>query len=157
MTEPDHEPLTIMVVEDEKNYRIVLARLFEKEGYRVLLADSPSSAMNLMRQYEVALILTDQRLPGNGGLLFCAMARAEFGDIPCLLFTANATRITRDDLSRAGVISCLSKPFDNQHMLKIVAEALQNKSRKEEVAAECCDEQIVARVNQKTCQKGVCN
>ena len=157
MTEPDHEPLTIMVVDDEKNYRIVLARLFEKEGYRVLLADCPSSAMNLMRQNEVALILTDQCLPGNGGLLFCAMAREEFGDIPCLLFTANATRITRNDLSRAGVVSCLSKPFDNQHMLKVVADALQEKFSGEGVDAECRDAQIVDRADQKTFQKGVCN
>lgn len=116
--------LTILVVDDEKNYRIVLARLFESVGYRVLLAESAAAAMALLRREPVALILSDQRMSGLHGLGFCAQVRQEIGPIPCILFTADAARISREEMLGCGVADCLSKPFDNRVILKMVAEAL---------------------------------
>ena len=50
---------SILVVDNEKNYRIVLSRILEGAGYLVLSADGPQSALELLCEQPVALIMTD--------------------------------------------------------------------------------------------------
>jgi len=119
----------ILVVDEEKNYRIVLARLFEGVGYQVFLADSPESAMALLQTEKVSLLLTDLQMAGMNGLDFCQRVNSEIGGIPTIVFTANASGFDRDAMSSAGVLNCLDKPFDNQVILNLVAEVLLNRSK----------------------------
>ena len=114
----------ILVVDDEKNYRFVLSRIFEGAGYQGMLADSAESAMGILQKENVSLILTDLRMAHMNGLGFCQKVRCEIGEIPTLVFTADASSLGRDEMSSAGVLSCLDKPFDNQVILDLVADIL---------------------------------
>ena len=129
MNKPSHERQKILVVDDEKNYRIVLARLFERVGYRVLLAESAETAMILLRNENVALILTDLQMYGMNGLDFCQRVRSEIGDIPMIAFTAEASRYGCDAMANAGVLACLDKPFDNQAIVTLVDDILLNQNK----------------------------
>lgn len=124
MNKPNHRGQKILVVDDEKNYRIVLARLFEGVGYQVLLADSAESAMMLLQDEKVSLLLTDLQMSGMNGLDFCRRVRSEIGDIPTIVFTAGTAGLGYGALSAAGVRACLDKPFDNQVILSMVGEIL---------------------------------
>lgn len=57
----------ILVVDDEKNYRIVLSRILEEAGHRVSLAENPFAALELLSHEGVALILSDLRMPHMDG------------------------------------------------------------------------------------------
>ena len=127
MNKPSHERQKILVVDDEKNYRIVFARLFEGVGYQVVLADSAESAMVLLRNEKVSLLLTDLQMYGMNGLDFCQRVRSEIGDIPTIVFSADASRLDYDSMSNAGILACLDKPFNNRVILTMVDDILLNR------------------------------
>ena len=129
MSSPDLIKQKILVVDNEKNYRIVLARLFEGVGYQVCLADSPDAAMILLQKEKIALLLTDLQMAGMDGLAFCRRVRNEIGDIPIIIFTADAKSYGEHALSDAGVLKCLDKPFDNQVILNHVADIFSRRGK----------------------------
>ena len=57
----------ILIVDDEAANLRALERLFRKD-HHVLTAESGSDALALLEQYDVALLVTDQRMPGMTGL-----------------------------------------------------------------------------------------
>ena len=59
---------SILVVDDEPNYQIVLSELLKDEGYEVFTADSAEAALPLLRTTDLDLVLTDMKMPGMDGL-----------------------------------------------------------------------------------------
>jgi signal transduction histidine kinase/CheY-like chemotaxis protein/predicted hydrocarbon binding protein len=58
---------TILVIEDEAALRRIVAVILEEQGYRVLVADGPESALELARTHPVDLVLTDVVMPRMSG------------------------------------------------------------------------------------------
>ncbi|MBE0576270.1 MAG: response regulator [Desulfuromonadales bacterium] len=117
--------LPILVVDDEKNYRIILSRILTGAGYQVLTADGLQAAMRLLREQPVALILSDMHMPEIGGLELCRLVSRDIGSIPFILFSAFISAHSRQQID-ATVDSwgSLSKPFDNQDVLSLIETVL---------------------------------
>jgi two-component system NtrC family response regulator len=114
----------ILVVDDEKNYRTILAQLLEGEGYRVSVAENPFAALELLGRESVALILSDLRMPRMDGMVFLQQVREDVGDVPFVILTAFATVETALAAMKAGAFDYLLKPFNNEEILQTVAKAL---------------------------------
>lgn len=117
----------ILVVDDEKNYRILLSRLLESAGYQVLVADSPVTAWKLLHREEISLVITDLCMPSTDAVSFCKQISAEYPAIPCIVFTAYSSRLAEQELKDIGVLDCIEKPFSNQMVLELVADVLAKK------------------------------
>jgi len=115
----------ILVVDDEKNYRMVLGRLLEEAGYRVSVADNPYAALELLARENVALIISDLRMPRMDGLAFLRQVREEYGDLPFIVMTAYATVETALEAMKLGAADYLLKPFQNDTVLLCVDKALR--------------------------------
>lgn len=61
------ETNTVLVIEDETDMRMLISRVLELEGYRVLQAEDGDAGLRLVRQSQVALVLLDLQLPGRSG------------------------------------------------------------------------------------------
>jgi two-component system NtrC family response regulator len=114
----------ILVVDDEKNYRIVLSRILEEAGHRVSVAENPFAALELLSHEGVALILSDLRMPHMDGMAFYQRVREGVGDVPFIVMTAYATVETALQAMKAGAFDYLMKPFQNEEILVIVEKAL---------------------------------
>lgn len=114
----------ILVVDDEKNYRAILAQLLEGEGYRVSVAENPFAALELLSRESVALILSDLRMPRMDGMAFLQQVRETVGEAPFVIMTAYATVETALAAMKAGAFDYLLKPFNNEDILQTVAKAL---------------------------------
>ena len=114
----------ILVVDDEKNYRVVLGRLLEEAGYRVSVADNPYAALELLARDNVALILSDLRMPHLDGLAFLRQVRDEHGDLPFIVMTAYASVETALAAMKLGAVDYLLKPFQNDAVLLCIDKAL---------------------------------
>ncbi len=114
----------ILVVDDEKNYRTILAQLLEGEGYRVSVAENPFAALELLGRESVALILSDLRMPRMDGMAFLQQVREDVGEVPFVILTAFATVETALAAMKAGAFDYLLKPFNNEEILQTVAKAL---------------------------------
>jgi len=115
----------ILVVDDEKNYRVVLGRLLEEAGYRVSVADNPYAALELLARENVALIVSDLRMPRMDGLAFLRQVREEQGDLPFIVMTAYASVATALEAMKLGAADYLLKPFQNDAVLLCVDKALR--------------------------------
>ena len=116
----------ILVVDDEKNYRTVLAQLLEDAGHRVSTADNPFAGLELLGRESVALILSDLRMPRMDGLTFLEEVRREVGEVPFVVLTAFATVETALTAMKAGAFDYLLKPCKNDEILLVVEKALED-------------------------------
>ena len=70
MTSVEDNPPVILLVDDEPRILSALQRLLRREGYRILTADSGASALSILDQESVNIILSDLRMPGMDGFAF---------------------------------------------------------------------------------------
>jgi two-component system NtrC family response regulator len=122
----------ILIVDDEKNYRIILSKLLCESGHRVSVVENPFAALDLLHKEEVALILSDLRMPHMDGMVFQQQVREEFGEIPFVFMTAFATVETALQAMKAGAFDYLIKPFQNDEILVVVDKALEYARLKKE-------------------------
>ena len=114
----------ILVVDDEKNYCVVLSHLLQEAGYRVSTAENAFAALELLQREGVSLILSDLKMPRMSGFeLYQAVVR-DMGDIPFIITTAFATVETALSAIKGGVFDYVLKPFNNEELLLTIKKAL---------------------------------
>ena len=127
MRDPFRVPLTdrptVLLVDDEPDILVALSDLLEDE-YRVLSTVSPQAALELLaREPEVAVIVSDQRMPGMTGDVFLARARA-VTTAEALLLTGYADLTAVVSALNDGRISgYLHKPWEPAALLAMIRQA----------------------------------
>ena len=116
---------TILVVDEEKNYRIILSSLLEKAGYRVVAVDGEAACLDLLSRERVDLVLTDLELHGCSGLAFCRRIHALSGGGPCILFCSYLSPRCLAEMRETGIIEYIAKPFDNCELLQLIRRVLR--------------------------------
>lgn len=114
----------ILVVDDEKNYRIVLKNLLEGANYRVLTADGSQGCLSILRNHTVDLVISDLHLTGVDGVGLCRQIYSELGPLPGILFSAYLSPRLLEKMAGTGIVACLSKPFDNHDLLLLIERVL---------------------------------
>ena len=59
---------TILIIDDEKNYLVILEALLSPEGYEIITEDDAINALRLIRETDLDLIITDMKMPGMNGI-----------------------------------------------------------------------------------------
>ena len=121
---------TILLVEDEKPVRQLVARVLEKRGYKILQAGSGAEAVEVWRHHkdDIALVLTDLIMPGamNGREL----AEALWMDRPKLkvIFSSGySADIVGKDFKLESEMNFLQKPYPPQTLALTVRRCLDEK------------------------------
>ncbi len=114
----------VMVVDDSLTVRRVTQRLLEREGYRVLLAKDGLDAMERLAGEELPhLVLSDIEMPRMDGfdLVRNLRADARLAGLPVIMITSRIAQKHRDYAQRLGVDDYLGKPYDEEHLLGLIA------------------------------------
>ena len=61
---------SILIVDDEPNYLIVLSELLREEGFEVYTAPGGKDGLAIIREYDLDLVITDMQMPEMDGLQF---------------------------------------------------------------------------------------
>ncbi|MCU0578267.1 MAG: sigma-54 dependent transcriptional regulator [Desulfobacterota bacterium] len=115
---------TLLVVDDEKNYLLVLKELLVEEGYEVLTAQSVQGALEILAETDPDLVLTDMKMPGMSGLELLERVKQKDPQMPVIMMTAFGTVEKAVEAMRKGAYDYITKPFDNEILKKTVATAL---------------------------------
>jgi two-component system response regulator PilR (NtrC family) len=115
---------SILIVDDEKSFREILEILFVNEGFTVFLAENISKAKYIVDNNHIDLILSDLVLGKESGLELIRYVSENNLKIPSLLITAYASPDTAMESIRLGVVDYISKPFDNDDLVKMVKNIL---------------------------------
>ncbi|WP_439497719.1 response regulator [Bosea sp. (in: a-proteobacteria)] len=133
---PDEAP-HILVVDDDRRLRDLLARFLGDHGYRVTTAASAAEADSRLAHLVFDAIVLDIMMPGENGFDFARRFRGLSG-VPILMLTARADSADRINGLELGVDDYLSKPFEPRELIlrlgnilkrTVVAEGGQSGSR----------------------------
>ena len=99
-----------------------MGRFLEKQGYGVVSAEDPVSALSLLEGRTVGMIITDLMMPHMDGIAFTERLKANPAtrEIPVILVTAWPDEATSDRGMRKGVALTLSKPIDFNRLLTLI-------------------------------------
>ncbi len=117
---------TILVVDDEPNYLIILSELLKEEGYEVFTADNGEKALQTVLNNDLDLVLTDMRMPGMDGLALLQASKEHNPDLPVIMVTAFGEVEKAVAAMRAGAFNYLSKPFSNDELLVSIRKAIEH-------------------------------
>jgi DNA-binding NtrC family response regulator len=118
----------LLLVEDDNAMREMLESLFRQEGYVVSEASSAVAALELVRQTDFDVVLSDIKMPGKSGLELVGELRELRPDTPVVLMTAFGSIDTAVDAMRAGAFGYTTKPFQPDEVLRTVKRALDRRS-----------------------------
>ena len=116
---------SILVVDDEKAQRDILAVILEGEGYTVETASNVLQALALYRTHPADLVLTDLSMPERGGLSLLEELRKLDAEALVVLITAYGTVGSAVQAMKHGAFDYLTKPLDREELLITVARALE--------------------------------
>ncbi|MBL8351061.1 MAG: response regulator [Burkholderiaceae bacterium] len=111
-------PPTVLVVDDSKVVRVKTGRLFEKQGWRVLLADDGQAALACLEDDAPDLLITDVEMPGLDGfaLTRCLRGQPRWAGLPVVMITSSDDK-HRAEAAAAGVDVLLGKPYADDALL----------------------------------------
>jgi DNA-binding NtrC family response regulator len=116
----------VLVVDDDAGIRESAVIALRKVGHRLLEADDAESALRLLREHRVDVVVSDIYMPGEDGLTLLK-AISERPDPPrVILMTARGTIETTALANRGGAFDYLAKPFDLSELIDRVAAASRN-------------------------------
>jgi putative nucleotidyltransferase with HDIG domain len=119
-------PQKMMIVDSEPADLRRLEKLFGLT-YHVLSAASGEEALRLLEQHDVALLITDHRLPGMTGTELLAQAAQLRPHMVRLILTAHAdAEALADAINRGQVYRYAKKPWDDEDLRLTVVRALQH-------------------------------
>ena len=120
---------TVLVVDDEPNLRRVLTAVLEREGHRILVADSGRDAVRKAKaEPRLDLLVTDYLMPDLNGLEVLEAVRKHHPDLRALLISGHGTVRSAVEAMRLGAFDFLTKPFDVEQVRDTVARALATPS-----------------------------
>jgi two-component system sensor histidine kinase/response regulator len=139
----------ILIVDDEAANLRALERLF-REDYEVLTAESGAKAVEVLREHDVAVLLTDQRMPEMTGIellmntislrpRMVRMILTGYTDVESLLTAINGGQVYK----------YIKKPWNNEELKATVARALEHyEANKESYEFALANERLVSRMKE---------
>lgn len=129
MTEIPTTPATddhghVLVVDDDPQIRLLVARFLQRHGYKVTGAPDGRVMLDVLRQAEIDLVILDLMLPGRSGFDLCGDVRAT-SQVPIMMLTARSEESDRVTGLEAGADDYVTKPFSPRELLARVRAVLR--------------------------------
>jgi CheY-like chemotaxis protein len=117
----------VMVVDDEESLRELVRAIFESEGFEVIDASSGIECIQKLEKIKPDIILMDMMMPGMSGREATEKIRQNYKtkDIKVVFLTvARFSETGKETLDKLNVADYITKPFDNDELVKKVKRLL---------------------------------
>jgi DNA-binding NtrC family response regulator len=126
---------SVLIVDDEKNIRLMAGTVLKKSGYHVISVASAAEALAEMRKTEFGLAVIDYMMPGMDGIGLVEQIRLQGNErTPMVLMTAFGSAEVAVKAMRAGAADYIAKPFTADELLHVVERNLRTQTLEREVA-----------------------
>ena len=123
----------ILVVDDLKDMRVLLANILKEEGYKITVADGGLSAVELFRKKLSDAVVMDIKMPGMDGIEAMKRMKKIAPTVPIILMTAHGDINSAVHAVKLGAYDYISKPFDNKKIIITLNNALNELRLKDEI------------------------
>lgn len=152
---PSKRQFNILYVDDEPHNLRVFRSSFRRH-YNVFIAESAYDAIEILKENDIHLVVTDQKMPGMTGTQFLEQIKPEFPEAISMIITgfSDIDDIT-DAINKCGIYSYITKPWDAREVKLTIEKALevyQLRNEKESLIKELFDASInlEERVEERT-------
>ena len=114
----------ILIVDDEIDIREILRFALETPGRLVFEAGNGEEALSVVEKEKIDLILTDLAMPKMNGFELLRKLKMIGKSLPIIVLTGHADSMVANQIRPYGVVHFLTKPWDSDHLDKIVQEIL---------------------------------
>lgn len=121
--------MTILIVEDKEDSRIMLSRLLEGAGHDVKSAINGRDALNTIKTATPDLIITDILMPEIDGFELCREIRKHphWNHIPIIIYTGTYVTPVNEQLGRAlGATEYIIKPQEPDVLIKLIQKVIED-------------------------------
>ncbi|RJQ24325.1 MAG: HDOD domain-containing protein [Nitrospiraceae bacterium] len=116
---------TILFIDDEQNVLNSLRRLLYDEPWELLFTDSGAKGLDVLRENEVDLVISDVRMPGMDGIAFLKQVKDLYPHIVRIFLSGYADRgAVVQALSEGCAQQLLSKPWRDEELKEVIRGAL---------------------------------
>ena len=115
----------ILVVDDDKNTRLLLKAVLESDGYTVLTAENGEDALAVMDKHHIDLAVLDVMMPKMDGYEFTRILRENNVGLPILMVSARQLPADKKQGFLVGTDDYITKPIDEEEMLLRVKALLR--------------------------------
>jgi len=116
---------SLLITDDDCDFRETLRHVFEPRGYRTVLAGDGEEALQIVRRDQIHLLLLDMHMPRLTGLETIRRVKQFAETLPCILLTANLDEHLAEEARRARAFSVLAKPVRFAEITTVVNQALR--------------------------------
>ncbi|MFV2001982.1 MAG: response regulator, partial [Paracoccaceae bacterium] len=113
----------LLVVDDDREIRVLLKRFLTQNGFRVTTAADGAKMLQVMADWKIDLIILDLMLPGKDGLALCRDIRAT-SRVPIVMLTAMGEENDRIRGFGDGADDYIAKPFNPHELLARIRAVL---------------------------------
>src|SRR5438045_78941 len=117
----------ILIVDDDSGQRSLLDSFLRSQGFDTIPVASGEHALEVLRNGQINMMISDVRMPGMSGLETLRQARKEQAVLPVLLVTAYADIREAVHAMRDGALNYLAKPIDLDELLATVQQVTGTK------------------------------
>jgi two-component system, NtrC family, response regulator len=116
-------PSQILILDDEKNYLLILEALLTDAGYQVTALDDPETGLAYLDESEVDVVITDMKMPKVTGQEVLEFVKKNYAHIPVIIMTAFGSIEGAVEAMKLGALDYISKPFANDELMLTVDKA----------------------------------
>ncbi len=117
----------ILIVDDERQIRGVIAAIVEMEGYLFSLAEDAESALQILAQQHIDLLISDINMSGMSGVELLRIAVQRYPDLAIIMVTGVDDRETAIETLHMGAYGYVTKPFQSNELIINIANALRRR------------------------------
>ncbi len=117
---------TVLIVDDERNYLLVLEALLSEEGYQVITAEGASKGLECIEENDLDVVITDMKMPGMDGMELMSRIRMRQPDLPVIMMTAFGSVEKAVEAMRKGAFDYILKPFKNEELKLTIGKAINH-------------------------------
>ncbi len=122
----------VLILDDERNYLLILQALLEGSGYAVTALDDPEMGMAYLEESEVDVVITDMKMPKMTGQEVLERVKKTYPHVPVIIMTAFGSIEAAVEAMRVGAYDYVTKPFSNDELMLTVGKAAQYAKAKRE-------------------------
>lgn len=104
---------SLLIVDDEKSFLNSIARALRKEPYSLELASNGTSALQILKEKHISIMVTDLKMPGMDGLELLHQVRTHYPHVLTIMLTAiQDLGVAMHAINEIGVYKFFLKPLE---------------------------------------------
>ena len=119
---------TVLIVDDQESIRLALSRMLSKEGYEVFLAENGESALDILREKKINVMLSDLKMHKMDGLRLLKASKLIKPEVEVILITAHGTIEKAVGAMKDGAYDFITKPFKKIVIANMIRKAIEKQA-----------------------------